>query len=158
MPESIGIYERLNPLQNLKFRGLAEGLAKSEVETRSAELLSKLGLNGRKTELSGYLSHGLQKRLSLSCALIKEPKLLLLDEPTNGIDPASLRTIVDLLKELNKNGTTILISSHDLATISKLCASLTIIQEGKKVHSQTNSDVNPEDLESIYLEKTGLER
>ena len=82
----------------------------------------------------------------------------MLDEPTNGIDPASLRIIVDLLKELNRNGTTVLISSHDLATISKLCSSLTIIQEGKQVHTQTSSDVNPEDLEAIYLEKTGLEK
>jgi len=155
MPESIGIYEKLNPVQNLEFRGLAEGLTKSEVEGRSRELLSGLGLDGKKKELAGYLSHGLRKRLSLSCALIKEPKLLLLDEPTNGVDPASLKILIDLLKILNRKGTTILISSHDLMTISRLCSSLTIIQEGKAVYNQAASQIDPEYLESIYLEKTG---
>jgi ABC-2 type transport system ATP-binding protein len=157
MPETIGIYEKLNSSQNLEFRGLAEGLSKHEIEQRSKGLLSKLGLNGRKKELAGYLSHGLRKRLSLSCALVKNPRVLLLDEPTSGIDPASLRIIIDLLKDLNKNGTTILISSHDLATISKLCSSISILQEGKIVYEHGISDVNLEHLETIYLEKTGVE-
>jgi len=154
MPESIGIYEKLNSIQNLEFRGKAEGLTKKETEVRTRELLTRLGLERKKKELAGYLSHGLRKRLSLACALIKKPKLLLLDEPTNGIDPVSLKIIINLLKALNEEGTTILISSHDLATISKLCSSFTIIQEGKDVYNQISSEINLRFLESIYFEKT----
>ncbi|MGD2090593.1 MAG: ABC transporter ATP-binding protein [Candidatus Aminicenantes bacterium] len=157
MPETIGIYEKLNSIQNLEFRGLAEGLSKREIKQRSRDLLKKLGLNGRKKELAGYLSHGLRKRLSLSCALVKNPRVLLLDEPTNGIDPASLKIIIDLLKDLNKNGATILISSHDLATISRLCTAISILQEGKIVYGHDMADVNLEYLENMYLEKTGAE-
>jgi ABC-type multidrug transport system ATPase subunit len=154
MPETRGIYEKLNVVQNLEFRGLAEGLSMHEVKSRSSELLDKFMLNVKKNELAGYLSHGLQKRLSLSCALIKKPQLLLLDEPTNGIDPSSLKIISNFLKELNKNGTTIFISSHDLTSISKLCSSVTIIQNGRSIYNGKISDIGS--LEDIYLEKTGI--
>lgn len=152
MPETIGIYEKLNTMQNLRFRGEAEGLSNNEIKSRSSELMEKLGLGKRKNELAGYLSNGLKKRLSLACALIKKPRLLLLDEPTNSLDPASLKVIIDLLKELNKSGITILICSHDLPTVAKLCSCVTIIQEGKSIYNSKISDINS--LEKVYLEKT----
>jgi ABC-type multidrug transport system ATPase subunit len=152
MPEYGGIYERLSVGQNIVFRGEIQGLTRYTIDNNMEDMLSILGLQERLNEKAGYLSQGLKRRLSLACAMISNPELLILDEPTNGIDPVSLKVITDTLRNINSNGTTILISSHNLHFISQICGEISIIQNGKRIYNSTNIDAAS--IENLYIEKT----
>ena len=81
-------------------------------------------------------SLGMRQRLGLAAALLREPRLLVLDEPTNGLDPQGIREIRDLLAELNKAGTTVFLSSHQLAEVEQLCTRVGIVDRGRLVLQQ----------------------
>lgn len=98
-----------------------------------------LGTDGR-TRLRHY-STGMWQRLGVASALLKEPELLILDEPGRGLDPAGIRSLRDLVRELAEAGTTVLLSSHILAEVQQLCTSVTIIDAGRRVTSGTVPDL-----------------
>jgi len=153
MPESIGIYEKLTGFQNLEFRARTARVPHSQIRPKSKELLKSLRLLNRAHERAGYWSNGMKKRLSLACALISQPKLLLLDEPTSGIDPESLSIIRQILKKINNQGTTIILSSHDLNSVEKICTHISILQYGKLIYTGV-LDGNISSLEEFYLKHT----
>ena len=153
MPELHGIYDRLTGFQNLEFRARAALVDPAQIRPRSEDLLKKLGLLERGSEKAGYWSKGMKQRLSLSCALISQPKLLLLDEPTNGLDPESLAIMLEILKQANAEGTTIIMSSHDLNSVRQVCTHIAIIQNGRIIHTGA-LDGSIESLEKTYLKLT----
>ena len=97
--------------------------------------LAQVGLDGRDRERYSHYSLGMQQRLAIAATLLKSPELLILDEPTNGLDPAGIRDIRDMIRELGEAGVTVLLSSHILAEVQQVCHSVSIIGNGRMVAS-----------------------
>ncbi len=103
---------------------------------RMAEALERVGLAGVDSRPVKKYSLGMRQRLGLAAALLRSPRLLVLDEPTNGLDPQGIREIRDLLTELNEAGTTVFLSSHQLAEVEQLCTRVGIVNRGRLVLQQ----------------------
>ena len=100
---------------------------------RIAEALERVGLSGIDNRPVKRYSLGMRQRLGLAAALLRAPRLLILDEPTNGLDPRGIREVRDLLSELNKAGTTVFMSSHQLTEVDQLCTRVGVIDQGRLV-------------------------
>jgi ABC-type multidrug transport system ATPase subunit len=100
---------------------------------RIGEALERVGLAGVDNRAVKKYSLGMRQRLGLAAALLRQPRLLVLDEPTNGLDPKGIREIRDLLADLNKAGTTVFLSSHQLAEVEQLCTRVGIVDRGRLV-------------------------
>ncbi len=106
------------------------GLDKKTASQRSEKYLKLLGLWGKKAERARMLSGGMKRRLMIARALVHEPKLLILDEPTAGVDIELRRSMWDFLKQINAEGTTIILTTHYLEEAEQLCRSIGIIDQG----------------------------
>ncbi len=102
-------------------------------KARIDDALSRVGLGGVDRRPVRAYSLGMRQRLGLAAALLRRPKLLILDEPTNGLDPRGIREIRDLLIELNRDGVTVLLSSHLLGEIEQLCTRVGVLDRGRLV-------------------------
>ncbi len=135
LPEQPYFNLSLNALQTLNFYGQLFRMNQSEIRKRSFHLLEEVGLEETShLPLSKY-SKGMLQRLGLALALLNNPSLLILDEPTSGLDPVGQVEIRNLLLKLKKEGKTILLSSHLLTEVEKLCDQIAIIHKGKLVLS-----------------------
>jgi len=100
---------------------------------RIADVLDRVGLGGIDDRAVRKYSLGMRQRLGLAAALLRSPRLLILDEPTNGLDPRGIREVRDLLAELNAAGTTIFMSSHQLAEVEQICTRVGVVDRGRLV-------------------------
>ncbi|MEU0090832.1 ABC transporter ATP-binding protein [Kribbella sp. NPDC006257] len=129
MIESPAFYPYLSGLDNLRL--LAEY---AEVpRTRIAEVLALVDLTDRARDRFSTYSLGMKQRLGVAAALLKDPELVILDEPTNGLDPAGMRDMRRLIRELGADGRTVLLSSHLLGEVQQICDRVGIISEGRMV-------------------------
>ena len=119
------------------FYGIKKSLAKPKVET----MLRRLGLWDKRNDQARTLSGGYKRRLMIAKALIHEPKLLILDEPTAGVDIELRREMWDFLKEINANGTTIILTTHYLEEAEQLCKNIGIIDHGEIVVDTSMKDL-----------------
>ncbi len=133
VPETSNAYTDLTAWQNLMLMGELYGLEHSRAEQRSTDLLEMVGLLERKDQKVQAYSKGMKQRLILAMALIHEPELLFLDEPTSGLDVQSTQMILSLLRDLNRQGTTIFLTTHNMEEANRLCHRVGIIREGKMV-------------------------
>jgi ABC-2 type transport system ATP-binding protein len=133
VPETSNAYTDLTAWQNLMLMGELYGLERARAEQRSSDLLGMVGLFERKDQKVQAYSKGMKQRLILAMALIHEPKLLFLDEPTSGLDVQSTQMILSLLRDLNKQGTTIFLTTHNMEEANRLCHRVGIIHSGKMV-------------------------
>lgn len=129
MMDSFGLYERLSCYDNLKFYTKLLGISTGKIE----EVLKKVGLQDAKKTVAANLSKGMRSRLLLARVLLGEPELLFLDEPTSGLDPATTAEIHRLMEEERKKGTTIFLTTHNMAEAEKLCDNIALLNEGKIV-------------------------
>ena len=133
VPETSNAYTDLTGWQNLMLMGELYGLERSQAEHRSTDLLGTLGLSERRNQKVQAYSKGMKQRLILAMALLHEPVLLFLDEPTSGLDVQSTQTIIRMLQELNRRGTTIFLTTHNMDEANRLCHRIGIIRSGKMV-------------------------
>lgn len=120
---------------------------------RIDEMLQLTGLMDVKTQKCSKISTGMKQRLSIAMALFRDPDLLILDEPTNGLDPVGVVDIRNIILRIHNSGKTIILSSHILTEMDKICTHVGIIEEGRMIYQKPHSDVNGEkNLESLYLE------
>ena len=131
LPDAIGLYERLTVARCLTYRAWAQAVPHAEVAARVAKAAARVGLQDRLQALAGTLSRGLKQRLAIAQAIIHEPRLLILDEPASGLDPEARLQLSQLLRELQGQGMTILVSSHILAELEDYSTHLMIIEGGK---------------------------
>jgi ABC-2 type transport system ATP-binding protein len=117
------------------------GLPKKTALERSEKYLRKLGLWDKRNEKSRSLSGGMKRRLMIARALAHEPRLLILDEPTAGVDIELRRSMWEFLKEINSNGTTIVLTTHYLEEAEQLCKKIAIIDEGKIIENTSMKDL-----------------
>jgi ABC-2 type transport system ATP-binding protein len=133
VPETSNAYTDLSAWQNLMLMGELYGLPRARAEKRSSDLLKMVGLLDRKDQKVQAYSKGMKQRLILAMALIHEPELLFLDEPTSGLDVQSTQMILALLRDLNTQGTTIFLTTHNMEEANRLCDQVGIIRAGKMV-------------------------
>ena len=151
IPQDFSFYEELSPVQNLEFFGAWSGLHKQEIKKRTVELLEILGLTEVRHKQVQKFSGGMKRRLNLAIGMIHQPRILFLDEPTVGVDVQTRYAIINYLKELNKNDTTLIYTSHQLNEAEDLCDKIALIDKGKIIIH--------DDLDKLLLEhqRGGLE-
>ena len=137
LPEQIGLYGSLNAEQTLEFYGGFYNLSNETIKERGTKLLEILGLSKSLTKTIREYSLGMRKRLALATALLHEPEILILDEPTSGLDPRGVKALRTLLLDLNKQGLTILLSSHILSEVQELCTDVGIINNGRMIRQES---------------------
>lgn len=130
MPDHFSSYRRMTVAEYLDFFAAAYGLAPAERERTVGDVLALVDLGGRRDDLIGSLSRGMQQRLALARMLVHDPDLLLLDEPASGLDPRARIELMDVLRELKRLGKTVFISSHILSELGDLCDGVTILDRG----------------------------
>ncbi|MFH1393261.1 MAG: ABC transporter ATP-binding protein [Candidatus Micrarchaeota archaeon] len=130
-------YETLTVRENLEFFSSQFGIPKHEMKERVKKLLAQTELTNKSEALASKLSGGMKKRLNMACSLVHDPKVVFLDEPTVGLDPVVRRGIWKLIKELNQEKKTIIITSHYMEEIEYLCNRVAIMFAGRMVASGT---------------------
>lgn len=146
--ESPAIYGNLTAKENMLIHACMLGVSENEI-TRVLKLL-KIDKTGKK-KVSNF-SLGMKQRLGIAIALLGNPDLIILDEPTNGLDPIGIQELRDLIKRLNENQITVLVSSHNLAEIQHIASYIGIIINGKLKYEGEINDTD--DLETIFMNVT----
>jgi ABC-2 type transport system ATP-binding protein len=126
--EGASAYPHLSGRDNLRVWSMIAG---GVPDGRIAEMLALVGLSERAGSKARTYSLGMRQRLAIAAALLTDPDLLILDEPTNGLDPAGMREIRDLIRELGATGKTIFVSSHLLGEVEQMCDHVAILKEGR---------------------------
>jgi ABC-2 type transport system ATP-binding protein len=137
LPENLGFYEDMTARQNLLYTAKLNGISFSEAEDRVRKILDAVGLSDASDKKVSTYSKGMKQRLGMADVLLKDPSLMLLDEPTTGIDPEGVRHILDIIAESKAGGKTILLSSHLLYQVQKICDRVGIFVKGRLIASGT---------------------
>jgi len=141
-------YPYLSGRSNLKLLAKLDG--GSAAAGQIDEVLTRVDLAARAGDrVSGY-STGMRQRLGLAAALLRHPRLLLLDEPTSGLDPAGTRAVAKLVRELAADGVTVLLSSHQIGELEKVCDSYTVVRHGRAVWDGTAAELDAQAPGSAY--------
>lgn len=150
MPDTLGFYDDLTALENLKYVGRLNGIPEDELESRSRQTLALVGLEEELHKKTSAYSRGMKQRLGLADVLLREPEVIIMDEPTLGIDPAGIREFLSLIRQLSREkGITVLLSSHHLHQVQQVCDRVGIFVGGKLLASGT--------LETLARELFGME-
>lgn len=161
VPQDFSFYQELSPAENMEFYGAWAGLTKHQVKAKTDELLHILGLENVRNKQVGKFSGGMKRRVNLAIGVLHNPAILILDEPTVGVDVQTRHAIIDYLMQLNKNGTTLIYTSHQLSEAEGLCNEAALIDDGKIVaHGDIDTllkDHKQDSLEHLFLELTGKE-
>ena len=159
VPQDFSFYQELSPAENLAFFGAWSGLTRKESDTRISELLQVLELEDVRNKPVQHFSGGMKRRVNLAIAVMHQPKILFLDEPTVGVDIHTRIAIINYLKTLNENGTTLVYTSHQLSEAEELCNRIALIDEGKIIaHDDFENllETHQQDgLEGLFLSLTG---
>jgi len=133
LPEKVGFYDNLTARENLTFIAELNNISYAEANSRADEALEAVGL-GKETDLTvGKFSRGMKQRLGIADVLIKKPKVVFFDEPTAGLDPKGINQVLNLIANLAKTETTVVLSSHQLYQVQRVCHSIGILSKGKMV-------------------------
>jgi len=133
IPENGTVYSDLTAEQNILITGKFYGMDRASREKRSGEILDRLGLTERRDDIVRTFSKGMRQRISIACAIVHSPPVLLLDEPTTGLDVYSRRLVIDTVRHMNREGSTILLTTHNIEEANALCNTISIINKGQIV-------------------------
>jgi ABC-2 type transport system ATP-binding protein len=131
LPEQPYFPPHLTARQVMRLGGVLAGMSRSEIDPAATELLARVGLEGREGGRLSSFSRGMLQRLGLAQALLGEPRILVLDEPASGLDPVGQRDVRDIIISLRSQGTTVLLSSHQLSEVEAVCDDVTILNAGR---------------------------
>jgi ABC-2 type transport system ATP-binding protein len=131
VPQDLALYEEFSARENLLFWGSLYGIGRAELKKNALEILERVGLADRAREPVSRYSGGMKRRLNLAIGLVHRPQFLLLDEPTVGIDAQARHNILEIIREIAGQGTTIILTTHHLDEAEKLCDRVAIIDHGE---------------------------
>lgn len=133
MPEDVGFYQNMSAGQNLDFFARLYGIPAEKRDGIIESLLELVGLGGVEKKVGGF-SKGMRQRLGIAKTLINDPDVIILDEPTANLDPQGVADYRRIIKQISESGKTVLVSSHILSEVSKVCTKIGIMYKGKIVH------------------------
>jgi ABC-2 type transport system ATP-binding protein len=152
VPQRPNLDRALTAMENLTFHAAYFGYGRRERRARAEEMLTAFGLEGRGGERVNNYSGGMAQRLMIARALMHQPRVLFLDEPTTGLDPQSRLFLWDQIEALRDAGTTILLTTHDMAEADRLCHRIAIVDHGERIALDT-----PAGLRGLLPGARGLE-
>ncbi len=141
VPQDIALYPDLSARENLVFWGKMYGLRGAALKARVDEVLEIIGLADRQKDRVGKFSGGMKRRVNIGAALLHKPSVVIMDEPTVGIDPQSRRHILDNVKELNRQGMTVLYTTHYMEESAELSDHIAIMDQGKVIAYGTHDEL-----------------
>lgn len=143
--ENPDLYKYMSGIDNLRLHARIRNIE----EKRIKEVIELVDLNGREKDKVGKYSLGMKQRLGLALTLLHKPKVLVLDEPTNGLDPAGIKKLRDILKEIShKEGVAVFVSSHILSEMQLMCDRVAVLDNGKIVKIEKITDADDGDQET----------
>jgi ABC-2 type transport system ATP-binding protein len=162
VPQEYALYPTLTARENLMYFGSMYGLKGNDLKEKIIESLDYLGLLKFADKRIETFSGGMKRRVNLIAGILHNPKILFLDEPTVGVDVQSKTAIIDYLKQLNKNGTTIIYTSHHLSEAQDFCTDIAIMDRGQLYAQDTPENLiratqNARNLEDVFISLTGKE-
>jgi ABC-2 type transport system ATP-binding protein len=156
LPDRLRLFDRLTGAQLLYYSGTLRGLDHRTVRDRSADLAAAFGLEDALNRLVADYSVGMTKKIALACAMIHSPRVLVLDEPFESVDPVSAVNVTEILQNYVAGGGTVLLSSHGMDLIERVCDHVAIIVQGRVLASGAIADVRGAiTLEERFVELTG---
>jgi len=157
MPDAFGVYEGMRVWEYLDFFAAAYNIKKDKRKNIIRDVIELLDLNNKRDDFVEGLSRGMKQRLCLAKTLVHDPQVLILDEPASGLDPRARHYIKELLKELQRMGKTIFISSHILAELADCCNKIGIIERGVLLAAGDIKTIMSQVRENMILEIEMLE-
>jgi ABC-2 type transport system ATP-binding protein len=158
-PQDTPVYPYLTGKENAEFFGNLQGMPKEKLKKNVNALLQKLDLLDDSKRRVGKYSGGMKRRLNLIIALVHDPDIAFLDEPTVAMDPQSRRAVWDFIRDLKKNGKTVILTTHYLEEAEVLCDRVGIIDHGKLIALGAPTDLMREykakNLEDVFIQLTG---
>jgi ABC-2 type transport system ATP-binding protein len=158
-PQETAIYPYLTGAENVELFGNLHAMKKDTLKTRRDMLLEKMGLTQDAKRKAEKYSGGMKRRLSLTLALVHDPQIAFLDEPTAAMDPQSRHAVWDFIKELKKEGKTIILTTHYMEEAEELCDRVGIIDHGKLIALGSPKDLiskgKVSNLEEVFIKLTG---
>jgi ABC-2 type transport system ATP-binding protein len=156
LSDGVKLFDRLTGEQLVTYNGLLFGMSRDTVAERVADLLKLLDLEGAAGTLVVDYSAGMTKKIALACALVHAPKLLVLDEPFESVDPVSAANIRDMLTEYVAGGGTVIVSSHVMDLVQRMCDHVAVVSAGRVLASGTVDEVRgASSLEDRFVELVG---
>ena len=153
--ENPDMYKYMSGIDNLKLHARIRNVSKQRID----EVLKLVELDNRSKEKVGKYSLGMKQRLGLAITLLHKPKVLILDEPTNGLDPAGIKKLRDILKEIShKDGVAVFVSSHILSEMQLMCDRVAVIDNGKIVKIEEISSEEEEKTEVLDIKVENIEK
>jgi ABC-2 type transport system ATP-binding protein len=145
IPENGTVYSDLTAEQNILLTAKFYGMDLVTRKERADEILDRLGLTSRRNDVVRTFSKGMRQRISIACAIVHSPPLLILDEPTTGLDVYSRRLVIDTVRHMNREGSTVLLTTHNIEEANALCSMISVINNGKIV-----ATASPEKLKKTF--------
>lgn len=159
LADGVDLYDRLTGEQLITFSGQLFGIDRSTLATRTADLLRLLDLESVAGRTVADYSAGMTKKIALASALVHSPHVLVLDEPFESVDPVSAANIRDILDDFVKSGGTVIVSSHSMDLVQRMCDHVAIVAAGSVVKAGTIDEVRGDgDLETTFLDLVGGRR
>jgi ABC-2 type transport system ATP-binding protein len=154
LPELPYFYPFLTPREALRFYGRLSGLREDELPDRIARTLDAVGLGAHGSRRLGEFSKGMVQRVGLAQAVLHDPRLVILDEPVSGLDPLAVKDFRELLGGLRGRGKTVVVSSHSISELEKVCDRVGMLKEGRLVRcvARREWEAASEGLEGLFVE------
>ena len=141
LPEERGLYKKMTVRRLLRYYGQLKGKTVAELDPPIGEWMKRMGMDGWDDRKIESLSKGMSQKVQFVAAVVSQPELLILDEPFTGLDPVNAESLKDAVLEMRRRGTTVVFSTHDMATAEKMCDRIFMIFKGKKVLDGTLHDI-----------------
>lgn len=158
-PQDTAVYPYLTGMENVEFFGNLYAMSKAKLKENAKKLLDKMSLSQDADRRVRKYSGGMKRRINLIMALIHDPEIAFLDEPTAAMDPQSRHAVWDFIKDLEKQGKTIILTTHYMEEAEELCGRVGIIDHGKLIALDSPKELMKEndakDLEDVFIKLTG---
>ena len=159
LPEERGLYKNEPVINVMTYFGQLKGMTKSEARRFSMDYLEKVDLADHAKTTVKKLSGGQQQKVQLGIAIMNNPELIILDEPTKGFDPVNRRLLMDLIFNLHQNGSTIVMISHQMDEVEKICDRILLLKDGVSMEYGTVEEIKKKhkgaSIDDIFIEIYG---
>ena len=156
LPEERGLYKKMTVLRLLRYYGQLKGKSIGEIDPVARDWMSRMGMDGWADKKIESLSKGMSQKVQFVASVVSQPELLILDEPFTGLDPVNAEALKDAVLEIRRRGTTVVFSTHDMATAEKMCDRIFMIFRGRKVLDGTLEEIQAQyGFDTVRLRTTG---